>query len=173
MVHSLAQEKDKEASFHILNWALPILLKSLRLDQIILALGCALSEMKIVVLSSDPTVMSGCLLALTHLLRPLKWCGNVVVTLPDFLNELLESPIFFMMGMTGLPTGFNLPRGLVVIDPNDGVVHLHPQDVVASHTLNLPHSKYLQPQSVSPNHCKMHTNHTITITLITIITVLS
>ncbi len=85
----LPLQRDREVCFHTLLWSLPILLKYLPLDQLILAVGCALSEMKIVVLSPDNSVVSGCLLALVHLLRPMRWSGNIVVTLPSFLNELL------------------------------------------------------------------------------------
>ncbi len=136
-------ERELEVSQHVLVWALPLLLRHLPLDQILLALGCALSEMKIVLISEDSTVLSGCLLALWHLLRPFKWAGNVVVTLPDFLSELLESPSFFLLGMQALPPDFVLPQGLVVIEPVDRIVHLHPADVVTSHTIMLPRSKRL------------------------------
>ena len=57
-------ERELEVSQHVLVWALPLLLRHLPLDQILLALGCALSEMKIVLISEDSTVLSGCLLAL-------------------------------------------------------------------------------------------------------------
>ena len=65
-------ERDHEACFQILVWALPVLLRHLPLDQIVVAIGCALTEMKLVVTSSDPTIVSGCVLALVHLLRPMK-----------------------------------------------------------------------------------------------------
>jgi hypothetical protein len=94
-----------------------VLLKALPLDQIILSMGCALCEMKIVVLSPDTHVVSGCLLALVHLLRPLRWAGNIVVTLPPFLHELLESPSFWCMGMDRLPPNLEISQGMVVIDP--------------------------------------------------------
>jgi len=138
--------RDDESVYYTLLWALPILLKHLPLDQIVLAVGCALSEMKIVVLSPDPTVVSGCLLALVHLVRPMRWAGNVVVTLPSFLNELLESPSFFFLGMERLPEDFEMTQGLVVVDPHKHEVHLHPTDIVASHTINLPQSSQLLAQ---------------------------
>ena len=85
----LEAERDKEICFHTLIWALPILLRFFPLVQIVLAIGCALSEMNIVVRSPDSSTLSGCILALQHLLRPLKWAGNTVITLPHFLPELL------------------------------------------------------------------------------------
>lgn len=83
------EERDKETCFHTLMWALPALLRHLPLDQIVLALGCALTEMRIVVVGSDLSVVSSCVLALVNLLRPLKWAGPVIVTLPSTLHAYL------------------------------------------------------------------------------------
>lgn len=87
--HSM--EKDREDSFFILQWALPTLLKYLPLDQIILALGCAMTEMKVIVKHKDLHVVSSVIFALIHLLRPLKWCSPVIVTLPHQLEDLIGS----------------------------------------------------------------------------------
>ncbi len=83
------QEKEKEDSFFILQYALPTLMKHLPLDQIVLVLGCAINEMKIIVQHKDLNVISSVILALMHLLRPLKWCSPVIVTLPDQLTDLI------------------------------------------------------------------------------------
>lgn len=139
----LEMERDNETCFQILLWALPILLRHMPLDQIVVAIGCALTEMKVVVTSSDPSIVSGCLLALVHLLRPMKWSGTIVVNVPHHLDTLLDSPTFFFLGMRELPEGFGLPQGFVVVDPDERVVHLHPTDTVASHTLTLPQSSKL------------------------------
>ncbi|RYH29865.1 hypothetical protein EON65_07100 [archaeon] len=83
------QEKDKEDSFFALQWALPTLLRHLPLDQIILALGCALTEMNIIVKHKDINVVSSVITALMHLLKPLKWCSPVIVSLPEQLNDAM------------------------------------------------------------------------------------
>ena len=80
---------EREESFHVLLWALPVLLRKMPLDQISLAIGCALIEMHVIVLAPDISVMSACLLSIVHLLRPLKWVGVVVVTLPESQSEYL------------------------------------------------------------------------------------
>jgi hypothetical protein len=90
-----ALERDREDSFFILQWALPTLLKYLPLDQIILALGCAITEMKVIVKHKDLHVVSSCILALIQLLKPLKWCSPVIITLPDQLTDLLGNKMFF------------------------------------------------------------------------------
>jgi hypothetical protein len=82
-------EREREDVYMTLMWALPVLLRSLPLDQIILALGCAVTEMRIVVKHKDFHVISGVILALIALLRPLKWCAPVIVILPDSLSEFV------------------------------------------------------------------------------------
>jgi len=44
---------EKEMAIHNLLWSLPILLRTVPLDQLILVIGCALAEMNIIVLSQD------------------------------------------------------------------------------------------------------------------------
>jgi hypothetical protein len=90
----LEEDREKEVCFHTLMWALPALLRHLPLDQIILAVGCALTEMRLVVVGSDLGVVSGCVLALVNLLRPLKWAGPVIVTLPSSLHAYLGEDFF-------------------------------------------------------------------------------
>lgn len=82
-------EKEFEDSFLVMLWALPVLLKYLPLDQIILALGCAITEMKIIVMHPDHHVISSVILALMQLLRPLRWCPPVIVILPDQYQEII------------------------------------------------------------------------------------
>lgn len=82
-------ERESEESFHMLLWSLPVLINHLLLDQIVLALGCAMMEMKIIVCHKDPNVVSSIVLALIHLLRPLKWCSPLIISLPDALTDFI------------------------------------------------------------------------------------
>ena len=113
----LEEAREKEVCFHTLLWALPALLRHLPLDQIILSIGCVLAEFKIIVVGEDLGVVSGCVLALVNLLRPLKWSCPVIVTLPFSMYECLESPVPLILGMQSLPDGFNLGPGMIMIDP--------------------------------------------------------
>lgn len=138
---------DREATFHVLLWSLPILLKHFSLEKIVLILGCVITEMKLVVHSPDLKIVSGCLLSLIHLLRPLKWVGPVIVTLPPSLDTdtFLESPVPIILGMQALPAGYKVEEGIVVVEPEQRSVILHATDVVASHTLTLPqHSSLIE-----------------------------
>ena len=85
------QKAERESENHtlILLWALPTLLKFFKLDQITLALGCIVSEMKIIVLHKDIQVVSSIIFALLNLISPLKWYGQVIITVPDSLSDLL------------------------------------------------------------------------------------
>eukprot|EP01034_Spumella_vulgaris_P022726 gene22726-28882_t len=136
-------ERDREDVYMTLLWALPVLLRSLPLDQIILALGCAVTEMRIVVKHKDFHVISGVILALIALLKPLKWCAPVIVILPDSLSEFVESPVPIIIGLNNLPENFVLQERFVVIDPQERIVHLNPTDVVVAHTILLPHASKL------------------------------
>lgn len=100
------REKENEESFQILLWALPTLLRYLPLDQIILALGCVIAEMKIIVRHKDVNVVSSVIFALLHLLKPLKWCSPVIILLPDSLMDFIESPVPIIIGLQQLPEGF-------------------------------------------------------------------
>lgn len=117
LLGQLEEDREKEVCFHTLLWALPALLRHLPLDQIILAIGCALTEMRVVVVGDDLGVVSGCVLALVNLLRPLRWAGPVIVTLPSSLHAYLESPVPLILGMQSLPEGFKLAPGIIMIDP--------------------------------------------------------
>jgi hypothetical protein len=134
---------EKEESFHVLLWALPVLLRKLPLDQISLAVGCALIEMHVIVLAPDLSVLSSCLLAIVHLLRPLKWVGVVVVTLPESQAEYLDSPVPLIAGVQKLPDHFALSPGVVVVDCQENCVKFHPTDNVTSHKFFLPQTNKL------------------------------
>lgn len=89
-------EREMEHSYHLLLWSLPILLNFLSLEDILMTVGCLMNEMTVVVQSSDPTVISGCVVALMNLIRPLKWVCSVIVLLPEELFEYLGKLSSFM-----------------------------------------------------------------------------
>jgi hypothetical protein len=136
-------DQSSETANILLLWALPILLKNVPLDQIILIIGCALAEMTIFVCSPDTSVVSGCLVALLNLLRPLKWSGSFVVPCPTNMPELLDNPVFKMLGLCKLPDGFVIERHMLIVDPKEKIVHMHPSDIVESHTFVLPQASKL------------------------------
>jgi hypothetical protein len=99
-------EKEKEDSYMILMWALPVLLKYLPLDQIVLALGCAVTEMKIIVKCVDFNVISSVIFALIQLLRPMRWCSPVIVIVPDHLVDFIGKLYFFLALILCVPFSY-------------------------------------------------------------------
>ena len=154
MLPLLEEEREKEACFHTLLWALPVLLRHLTLDQIISVVGWAMTEMRVVVVGKDLAVVSGIVLALINLLRPLKWAGPVIVSLPASLHAFVESPVPLILGMQALPEGFQLQQGILVIDadePNkDCTIKLDKTDVVVSHTRRPPKANDLKRELAAP-----------------------
>lgn len=136
-------DTDIESNRQILMWALPVLLSYIPLDQIISTIGYTVTEMRLVVCSSDPNILSACLLAIVNLLKPMRWVGPVIVTLPSQLMGYLDSPVPVVLGLQKLPEGFKVTPGMIIINPEERIVHLHHSDLVASHTLTLPQSSKL------------------------------
>lgn len=103
--------------------------------------------MKIVVVSNSLKEISACILCLLNLVRPLKWSCPVVITCPDSYYGYLEAPCPIMLGLQRLPESFSLSRGMALLDLSNmasrNSVGLHFDDVVTSHTLNMPLSHKL------------------------------
>jgi hypothetical protein len=140
---------DEEVSIGTLQWALPILLRNIPLDQILLVLGCALTEMRIVIRAANLETLSGCVLALVYLLRPLHWAGPIISILPAMMHDILDSPVPVFIGVEATPKSFKMTNGLIVVDPAQKLIHMHPSDVVSSHTFCLPQASKLQ-QTLKP-----------------------
>ena len=122
----------------ILEWALPSLLEHLSLDNLLILLGCAMTEMQVVFCCSDISVLSCCITACISLLRPLKWACPIIVTLPDSLHVYLESPVPVVLGVTSLPVGHKPPAGQVVVHVMSNKIELNERDMSQYHTLILP-----------------------------------
>jgi hypothetical protein len=71
-------------------WALPLLLRHMRIEGVLEMLGCALTEMRLVVVCEDLQLLSAAVLAIVLLLRPLVWAGPLIVTLPAKLYDFVE-----------------------------------------------------------------------------------
>jgi hypothetical protein len=135
---------EQEVSTNVLLWSLPILLKYIPLDQLLLILGCALTEMHIIFRCSNLEVLSACVLGCLSLLSPISWAGASIVILPPIMHDFIESPTPIFFGVESMPTHFKMTNGLIIVDPIQKLVHMHPTDVVSSHTFCLPHASKLQ-----------------------------
>ena len=119
---------DDEATHFLRQWAVPVLVNLMSLDNILLVLLSMLTEIQLVVVFPDLQLLSSSVLSLISLLRPLVWAGPLIVTLPQKLKDYLESPVPLVIGVQELPEGFHLPRGMVIVKPLLNVVQFHPAE---------------------------------------------
>jgi hypothetical protein len=153
------------ANYYILQWALPLLLSSIPVDQIVFILGCILTEMKVVVKCKDTGVLSACIWGLVSLLRPFHWVCPLIVVLPRSLHEYIESIVPIIVGIVTAEEfrggdDVGPAPGLLVVDINNRKTVLDPSDVVLSHTLKIPDSSKLllalkQPTENILRHLKL------------------
>ncbi|GMH91284.1 hypothetical protein TL16_g12012 [Triparma laevis f. inornata] len=99
----------------ILEWALPVLLQLLSLEDLTMVLGCAMCEMQCVFVCDNVSQLSAAVTAVVGLLRPLKWACPIIVTLPTSLHIYLESPVPVFLGVTSLPPNHVPPPGQVLV----------------------------------------------------------
>lgn len=80
----------EENNILILQWALPRLFSYLSIDCVLQIVGLLLSEVKLIVVCDQLSLLSAACLGLPNLLYPLKWAGPLITILPSFLHEYLE-----------------------------------------------------------------------------------
>jgi hypothetical protein len=98
-------------------WAAPLLLSILPIDSVLLLVGAALTEQKVVFVGGalSQEVVSSCVLALAAMLRPLSWVGPLLPTVPEHLNDLLHAPIPVLLGVPSLPPDFVQDESTVIV----------------------------------------------------------
>lgn len=80
-------------------WTILQLIRNLISDDFLWIIFAISQEKSIVFVSTNPSLVSGCVLALHCLLRPLKWPNLMIPLVPDSLSELLEAPIPILAGV--------------------------------------------------------------------------
>ena len=137
--HTAGEEKEKEeeddAVHWLREWALPMLLGVMSLDNVLLVLFSMLTEARVVVVCKDLQLLSASVLALTNLLRPMVWAGSLIVTLPTKHLGYLESPVPFIIGVEELPPGFQVPKGIMLVHPDANEVVFHASEAEESRQL--------------------------------------
>jgi hypothetical protein len=89
---------DEEA-MHIEPWAIAQLCRSLSIENIMAFIACALLEKQVVVFSPNLGQLSGVVLSLLALLRPLRPRGLFLPILPNSMTDFLEAPVPFIVGI--------------------------------------------------------------------------
>ena len=125
---SYRPDEENDNARWIREWALPLLLGAMSLENVLLVLFSMLTEMQVVVVCKDLQLLSATVLALPSLLRPLEWAGPLIVTLPAKHMGYLESPVPFLSGVEELPYGFEHTKGMVVVYPDTNRVTFHPAE---------------------------------------------
>jgi hypothetical protein len=80
-------------------WSLPVLLSWMPIEIIVLALGFLLCEVKIIVIGSEPGIVTSSVFGLLGLLRPLIWVSPIIPVLPIKYLDLVESPVPIIAGI--------------------------------------------------------------------------
>jgi hypothetical protein len=119
---------EDDATYFLREWAVPVLLDLVGLENVLLVLLAMLTEMQLVVVCPDLQILSASVLAMVALLRPLVWAGPLIVTLPQKLHGYLESPVPLVIGVEELPPGFVPPPGMVVLTPALNAVQFDPSE---------------------------------------------
>lgn len=82
-------DSDERATL-LLQWSLPLLLSCLSIDTILQILGLLLTEMKVIIVCEQLSLLSAATIGLSSMLHPLSWAGPLITILPPFLQEYME-----------------------------------------------------------------------------------
>ena len=102
----------------------------------------------------DLQTLSASALALVSLLRPLRWAGPLISTLPSELYEYLDSPVPLILGVVSLPLHFEQGPDMVLVFADEDRVRLPPKllsDPGAHLAIQLPRLSQLR-HDLAP-HC--------------------
>ena len=84
-------------------------------------------ERSIIIVHSDPEIVSVCSTALVDLLDPFKWQGTFIPVLPEDMRDFMCSPVPFVIGMVGGEKVKQKAKeeGVVIVDLSVGEVIVH------------------------------------------------
>ena len=82
------------------DYCLEILFSRLSVDKVVLIWRLLLLEVKIIAGSKTRSVLTPCLDALLKLLFPFFWAGIFIPVLPPSLNDVLDAPVPFIVGVS-------------------------------------------------------------------------
>ncbi|ETV96243.1 hypothetical protein H310_10427 [Aphanomyces invadans] len=134
-----------EARQFILEFTSPRLFSKVSLDHLLLLLGCLCCEVRVLLLSSNPSLITSCVLALRALLDPFEWAGVVVTLLPPSLVEILEAPVPFLVGQVCSNHQSRRPvPSLVQLNLDTNTLIMDDQELEVLHELKLPRCEALQ-----------------------------
>lgn len=133
-------EKDREEIYYILLWSLPTLINHFSVELILLIINAFISnELIILIYHPDIKVISKLIFAFLNLLRPLKWCYPIIITLSEVLYPLLDCPFPILIGMNSLINIENTDNYILVNAKDQTLQYYNNGKIVPP--VNLPNSQ--------------------------------
>ena len=97
-VRSIGEQTRDARAKHLLEWGVPKLLAALSIENILLVLGCALREAKIIFVSSSATRLSAATVSLLGFMRPLEYVCPVCPIISKQMEFYVGCPTPAIMG---------------------------------------------------------------------------
>jgi DENN domain-containing protein 5 len=121
-------ERPPPNELPLANFSYRPLFASLSTGNIMVVLGCLMEECKVVLLSSQCSILTPVAEALMSAIFPFEWQGLYIPVLPYSITDILEAPVPFLVGLDSRyfkeTTPRRRPRNVVFVDLDRDVVHL-------------------------------------------------
>lgn len=115
ILRSLSSSDSSEYSHNTSNWALPTFLSCFSPKLIIWIISLILCEAKIIVIGSEPGLVSSTVFGLLALIRPLEWVAPLIPMLPLKHIDFVESPVPIIAGLM-LDSTKSLDEAVKILD---------------------------------------------------------
>jgi len=132
----------------IAGWCIPTCFRILKLETILLLLSACMLEKHVVIVCSNIGVLSNIILSIIPLLRPHVWQGPFIPILPIELQDYLQAPVPFIVGVLSLSKNLEktLDALVIRIEQQGEIVTVCPGGI-----LPLPQQKQLE-NNLRPHH---------------------
>eukprot|EP01102_Stenamoeba_stenopodia_P019793 TRINITY_DN7554_c0_g1_i1.p1 TRINITY_DN7554_c0_g1~~TRINITY_DN7554_c0_g1_i1.p1 ORF type:complete len:591 (+),score=95.14 TRINITY_DN7554_c0_g1_i1:82-1854(+) len=123
----------------IANWCFAGLFRIVPLNVIISLYNTALLEKPIVIVCPHPGVLASIVLSFIPLLRPFVWQGSIIPVLPLSMQEILQAPVPFIVGVQSLSAELrmDIQAEVTIVDIDLDCAEVQKQ-VILSQSISLP-----------------------------------
>lgn len=120
----------------VANFSLPLLFKTLSVDDLLMFWKFLLIEQKMVIQTTQPGLLSGLLFSILPLLSPFVFQGIFLPIVPRHLYILCDSPVPYLLGFTGKPP---------TLDKDVAIFNLDTKTIIAPPSMaNIPLPSFIQ-----------------------------
>jgi hypothetical protein len=88
-------------------WALPTLMSWVPVETLVWTIGLLLCESKIIVVGTEPGMVSCGVMGILSLIRPMLWLAPLIPMLPVKHIDFVESPVPILAGLVYDPSDVN------------------------------------------------------------------